>query len=135
MVRAGAERGMSAPPEVVFNTATDPDRVAAWLPAHLRENGGLPAHLRNNGGPGRDGDGRDGPELATATDLQARWHSSGQPDWSAWLQVSPAAAGGATVRLELEAESDPSSGRDLRAIADESLTSLAREVDDNLSAG
>ena len=27
-----ATRGISAPPEVVFNTATDPDRRSAWLP-------------------------------------------------------------------------------------------------------
>ncbi|WP_422773526.1 hypothetical protein ACN28C_11795 [Plantactinospora sp. WMMC1484] len=116
MVSAGVERGMSAPPEVVFNTATDPDRVAAWLPAQLRDNGGP------------------GPELATA-DLRARWRSAGEPDWSARLQVSSTGAGGATVRLELEAESDPSSARELRAIADQSLASLAREVDDNLTAG
>ena len=27
-----AERGISAPPEVVYNTAIDPTRKAAWLP-------------------------------------------------------------------------------------------------------
>ena len=36
---AHAERGMSAPPEVVFNTAIDPDRAAAWLPEPLRQDG------------------------------------------------------------------------------------------------
>jgi hypothetical protein len=30
-----ASRGISAPPEVVFSTATDPDRRGAWLPAGL----------------------------------------------------------------------------------------------------
>lgn len=104
---------MSAPPEVVFNTATDPNRVAAWLPAALRRNG-VP-----------------GPDL-TVADLRAQWRSTGGPDWSARLQVSPVEAGGATARLELEV--DPPEGR-LREIADESLASLAREVDDNLSAG
>jgi len=28
-----ATLGMSAPPEVVFSTATDPDRQGAWLPS------------------------------------------------------------------------------------------------------
>ncbi|WP_203857546.1 hypothetical protein [Plantactinospora mayteni] len=110
---ARAERGISAPPEVVFNTATDPDRVSAWLPAPLRRTG-MP-----------------GPELAAA-ELRARWRSAGSPDWSARLQVSPVDAGGATVRLELEA--DPAERR-LPEIADESLASLAREVDDNLAPG
>jgi uncharacterized protein YndB with AHSA1/START domain len=104
---------MSAPPEVVFNTATDPDRVSAWLPAPLR----------------RDGAPR--PEV-TAADLRARWRTAGTPNWSARLQVSAVDAGGATVRLELEA--DPPDQR-LPEIADESLASLAREVADNLTAG
>jgi hypothetical protein len=107
---ARAERGMSAPPEVVFNTATDPNRVSAWLPAPLRR------------------DGVPGPDLAAA-DLAARWRA---PNWSARLQVSAIDAGGATVRLELEA--DPPDQR-LPEIADESLASLAREVADNLTAG
>lgn len=110
---AHAERGMSAPPEVVFNTATDPSRVSAWLPAPLRR-AGVP-----------------GPEVG-AGDLRARWHTAGIPNWSARLQVSAVDAGGATVRLELEA--DPPDQR-LPEIADESLASLARAVADNLTAG
>ncbi|MBF9132398.1 hypothetical protein I0C86_26115 [Plantactinospora sp. S1510] len=109
---ARAERGISAPPEVVFNTATDPNRVSAWLPAPLR------------------GDGVPGAELVAA-ELRARWRTAGTPNWSARLQVSAIDAGGATVRLELEA--DPPERR-LPEIADESLASLAREVADNLSA-
>jgi hypothetical protein len=30
-----AVRGISAPPEVVFDTATDPDRHGAWVPSDL----------------------------------------------------------------------------------------------------
>jgi len=101
---------MSAPPEVVFNTATDPDRVSGWLPAALR------------------GDGVPGPELGPA-ELRARWRG---PNWSARLQVSAVDAGGATVRLELEADQ---SEQRLPEIADESLFNLARVVEDNLTAG
>ncbi len=36
---ASAERGISAPPEVVFNTAIDPNRMSAWLPEPLRADG------------------------------------------------------------------------------------------------
>jgi hypothetical protein len=104
---------MSAVPEVVFNTATDPDRVGAWLPAPLRE------------GAARR------PDLATDAML-ARWNSRTAPAWSARLEVRPIAAGGATVRLDLEA--DPLEQR-LTEIADESLANLARAVDDNFTTG
>ena len=39
LMAARAVRGMSAPPEVVFNTATDPARASAWLPEPLRGDG------------------------------------------------------------------------------------------------
>jgi hypothetical protein len=115
-VAARAERGMSAPPEVVFNTAIDPDRVAAWLPEPLR------AGEYHN--PERD---------ATEETFDARWNSGPEAGWSARLQVVPLDAGGATARLEVDA--DPSEQRHLARIADESLARLAREVADNLTAG
>ena len=103
---------MSAPPEVVFNTATDPDRLAVWLPTPLRLNCNRPA-------------------VETAA-LHARWRTSSAERWSAALQVHPVAAGGAIVRLELEAELPQDR---LAEIADESLANLARHVADNLTAG
>ncbi|MEU4714620.1 hypothetical protein AB0F73_13315 [Micromonospora purpureochromogenes] len=102
------ERGMSAPPEVVFNTATDPDRASAWLPEPLRSDGG------------------EHPQ-ASADDLRARWSSDSAPGWSAEIQVEPADAGGSRVRLDLTGGDD--------GLADETLTNLAREVADNLTAG
>ncbi|GAA4573633.1 hypothetical protein GCM10023176_39020 [Micromonospora coerulea] len=107
---ARAERGMSAPPEVVFNTATDPARAASWLPEPLR----------------RDGGSR--PEVASADELRARWASDSAPGWSAEIQVEPADAGGARVRLDL-------AGGETDGLADETLNNLAREVADNLTAG
>jgi carbon monoxide dehydrogenase subunit G len=109
---AQAERGMSAPPEVVFNTATDPDRLSAWLPAPLRGAG-------------------DRLDLST-DNLRARWSTTGPAGWSAELRVGPVGAGGASVRLSLDG--DPSGGR-LEEVAEEALASLAREVADNLTAG
>jgi hypothetical protein len=103
-----AERGMSAPPEVVFNTATDPDRSAAWLPEELRRSG---THR---------------VEIVDTEDMRARW-SAADAGWSADIDVEPADAGGARVRLDL-------SGTD-HGMADEILNSLAREVADNLTAG
>jgi len=105
---AYAERGMSAPPEVVFSTATDPDRAAAWLPEALRADGS-PA------------------EQVAAQELRARWSAAEQ--WSAEIRVEPAQAGGARARLDL------TGGPDAERLANEALDSLAREVADNLQAG
>ena len=103
---------MSAPPEVVFNTATDPDRLAAWLPIPLRADGTRPAVETNA--------------------LHARWRTASAQRWSAAIQVHPIAAGGAVVRLELEGELPEDR---LAEIAEESLANLARHVADNLTAG
>ncbi|WP_433126742.1 hypothetical protein ACQPWW_28430 [Micromonospora sp. CA-240977] len=108
---ARAVRGMSAPPEVVFSTATDPDRASAWLPEPLR------------------GDGSPAAEIS-AEDLRARW--GGDADWSAELRVESADAGGARIQLDL---ADGSDGSGPDQLADEALTNLAREVADNLQAG
>ncbi|MCX4470400.1 hypothetical protein C5N14_23570 [Micromonospora sp. MW-13] len=109
---AHAERGMSAPPEVVFSTATDPDRAAAWLPQPLRS------------------DGASRPDVSTGP-LRARWASASAPEWSAEIRVEPADAGGALVRLDLAG----ASGQADPGLADETLANLAREVADNLTAG
>ncbi|MEH0936086.1 hypothetical protein [Micromonospora psammae] len=106
---ARAEQGMSAPPEVVFSTATDPARVSAWLPAPLRHDGDKPAE-------------------ADAEQLRARWDSGSGDGWSAELWVEPADSGGSLARLEL-------TGDAADGLADESLANLAREVADNLTAG
>ncbi|MFD1321918.1 hypothetical protein [Micromonospora sonneratiae] len=104
---------MSAPPEVVFNTATDPAR-SSWLPEPLR----------------RKANGRS-PSLAEEA-LWARWDCGEESGWMAQLQVRPIEAGGARVRLELVA--DPPEDR-LDDLANDSLASLARAVVDNLNAG
>ncbi|MEW2383438.1 hypothetical protein AB0873_15295 [Micromonospora sp. NPDC047707] len=105
---ASAERGMSAPPEVVFNTATDPDRASAWLPEPLRGDGTPAEHVSEE-------------------ELTARWRAAGE--WTAELRVDPADAGGARTRLDVTG--DDTADR----LADEALESLAREVADNLQAG
>ncbi|TDB71752.1 MULTISPECIES: hypothetical protein [unclassified Micromonospora] len=104
-----AEQGMSAPPEVVFSTATDPDRASAWLPEPLRSGAG----------------GR--PQTSTDP-LRARWSNDAAPGWSAEIQVEPADAGGSRVRLDLTGDGPDD-------LADEALANLAGEVAENLTAG
>ncbi|TCB95791.1 hypothetical protein E0H26_18485 [Micromonospora zingiberis] len=103
---AYAERGMSAPPEVVYNTATDPDRIAAWLPEPLLS----------------------APRDADPDGLRARW-SARDTDWSAELRVEPEDTGGARAWLDLAGDGQAD------RLADEALDNLAREVADNLQAG
>jgi hypothetical protein len=102
-----AERGMSTPPEVVFNTATDPDRLDGWLPEPLRAEG-KPRERRA---------------------LGARWESAG---WSAVLKTEPADPGGARVHLDLGGDLPDDQ---LTQLARDSLARLAEYVDDNLTAG
>ncbi|WP_444948669.1 hypothetical protein [Micromonospora ureilytica] len=108
---ARAVRGMSAPPEVVFSTATDPARASAWLPEPLR------------------GDGSPAAEIS-GEELRARWADG--DDWSAEIRVEPADSGGARIQLDL---ADGSGGSGPDQLADEALANLVREVADNLQAG
>jgi len=110
-VPAYAERGVSAPPEVAYGTAADPARRGTWLPAQLRQTTARPV----------DGGG----------ELQARWAAQ-DGSWSAVLRVYPAQAGGAMLRLELDADLPH---EQLVRIADETLVGLVGAVTDNLNAG
>jgi hypothetical protein len=121
-VTATAERGISAPPEVVFDTATDPTRADAWLPDPLWTVPGG-ASFEVVGDPAE-------PEV-----MRAEWHANDTGmagEWSAVLCVRPLPVGGATVRLDLDgAGTSPGEAR----LAQESLAALDRAVADNLSAG
>ena len=75
---AHATRGMSAPPEVVVDAATDPARRGGWLPAHLRVD------------PVQSADG--GYRVGLSTDSGA----------AGVLQVRPGASGGSSVDLRVE---------------------------------
>ncbi|MER7165064.1 hypothetical protein ABT336_03165 [Micromonospora sp. NPDC000207] len=107
-----AARGMSAPPEVVFSTATDPDRSSAWLPEPLRAAGEQRSQV-------------------DAAELHARWNET-DGGWAAEIRVEPGPSGGARVRLELH---DGSDGSGLDDLAEKSLANLADAVADNLTAG
>lgn len=73
-----ATRGMSAPPEVVVDAATDPARRGGWLPAHLRVE------------PVQSADG--GYQVGLSTDSGA----------AGVLQVRPGDSGGSSVDLRVE---------------------------------
>jgi hypothetical protein len=101
-----ASCGMSAPPEVVFSTATDPDRRDGWLPRELRlgpiDTGPDTYEVRLSAGPGGS-------------------------DPAGVLQVRPGDAGGAMVELSVSADGG--------AAPEEILGNLERMVTDNFNAG
>jgi len=74
-----AERGISAPPEVVFNTAIDPDRRNAWLPGGVRVEAGEVGEETFEARLSADGDGPSGR-----------------------LRVEAGASGGSSVSLQVE---------------------------------
>jgi hypothetical protein len=112
-VQVVVRHGMPAPPEVVFNTATDPNRADAWLPGPIRAAGlERPTAMR------------DGPSEV----LSAEWTTGDTV--SASIEVRPDPAGGADVALGLSG-SEPG----LTELAERSLADLAREVDENLTPG
>ncbi len=81
-----AVRGISAPPEVVFNTVTDPDRRGAWLPGGLAVEG-------------------------SADTLEARLTG----DAGGVLQVHAGDSGGSSVELRLDSDGAASPEDILRA--------------------
>ncbi|WP_239091061.1 hypothetical protein [Asanoa iriomotensis] len=101
------ERGMSAEPEVVYNTATDPARSPGWLPERLHR-----------------------VRAAMAPGLAATWRDG---VWLASLVVEDEPAGGAVAVLEVSAAGVGDS--QLGAVAERALFELDREVADNLTPG
>jgi uncharacterized protein YndB with AHSA1/START domain len=138
-----SEEGFSAPPEVVFNVVTDPDRLDRWLPGQLRvaDTGRRCLRVAWSDPPSHDGPPDDGPEyrlVVLPEHLRVEWRPSGPDGWAGHLQVYESAAGGATAEVRVEpcgrAVDDPVCDR-LPRILDESLANLRSEVYDNLTAG
>lgn len=98
---------MSAEPEVVYNTATDPARSAGWLPEPLHR-----------------------VRAVTAPGLAANWRDD---VWQAALVVEDEPTGGAVAVLEISA--DGVGDGPLGEVAERALFELDREVADNFTAG
>jgi uncharacterized protein YndB with AHSA1/START domain len=138
-----AEKGFSAPPEVVFNVVTDPDRLPRWLPDQLRvaDTGQRCLRVAWTDPPTRDGPPADGPEyrlVVLPEHLRVEWRPSGPDGWSGFLQVRESAAGGATAEVCIEPTGQAGEAADsdrVPRILDESLASLRAEVADDLTAG
>jgi uncharacterized protein YndB with AHSA1/START domain len=146
-----AEQGFSAPPEVVFNVVTDPDRLPRWLPEQLRVADTGQRCLRvawidgdtraDRDTAGQDGAAADGPEyrlMVLPEQLRVEWRPSGPDGWAGYLQVRESPAGGATAEVCVEPTGRAGEDRAAKrvpGIVDGSLANLRSEVADNLTAG
>lgn len=117
-----AEKTFSAPPEVVFNVATDRDRLSRWLPECLRaEDADMEYRL-----------------AVLPERLRARFHHTGRDGWSGFLQVRENPAGGCTAEACVAAtgRAGDSLGADqVIKLLDNALASLHAEVADDLTVG
>ncbi|MBX6354969.1 MAG: SRPBCC domain-containing protein [Micromonosporaceae bacterium] len=138
-----AEENFSAPPEVVFNVVTDPERLARWLPEQLRvaDTGQRCLRVAWNDPPVRDGPSAESPEyrlVVLPEHLRVEWRPSGPDGWAGFLQVRQVATGGAQAEVCVqpcgEAADDRVSER-IRRLLEETLANLRTEVADNLTAG
>jgi uncharacterized protein YndB with AHSA1/START domain len=119
----------TAPPEVVFNSLTDPDRAHRWLPSGVRA---------------ERPDGRGLRLLAAGTafdldtdadDLRVGWRSPDEPGLHARAQVLDAPAGGSRLRVEAAVPDGVVDEARARAMLAETMDHLQREVSDNFNAG
>ncbi len=138
-----AEKGFSAPPEVVFNVATDPDRLPRWLPGPLRIVDTGRECLRvvwadNRAAEAGPEEGAEYRIVVLPERLRVEWRPSGPDGWSGYLQVQENAAGGAIGEVCVEAvgHAAESRGSDQASrILESTLVNLRTEVADNLTAG
>lgn len=101
-----ARRGMAALPDLVLNTASDPERTASWLP-------GAP-HVR----------------LQTSADGSCvEWEPLDGESSRGSLKVAPSGAGTSVVDLDVEIDVAD------ETLAERMLDALAAEVEQNFTAG
>jgi uncharacterized protein YndB with AHSA1/START domain len=115
-----------APPEVVFNNLTDPDRAHPWLPqdhdAVAQDSHWVRA-------------GTSDVEVSTTSDpMRMRWRSLGSPEVHGDVRVEDAPSGGSRVHATV-AVSDGIAPERVRELLEESARLLRRDVSDNFNAG
>ncbi|MEV7012572.1 SRPBCC family protein [Streptosporangium sp. NPDC051022] len=121
-------RRIPAAPELVFDQASDLDRIDRWIPQDL--------HVRAEDPPAvtvhEDETGRDARALfrAERDQLRMEWGTRDDDRYAGWLQVagiSPQESE-VTVHLSFFEEEHPPSDEDVARALDESLKRLADQV-------
>ncbi|GAA3157027.1 SRPBCC family protein [Planomonospora alba] len=121
-------RTMTAPPETVFDKASDVDRLDSWLPHEL--------HVRPEDPPAvtvhEDGTGKDERALfrAQRDQLRLEWGTRDDDRYSGWLQVSSISdqASEVTVHLSFFDEAHAPAREEIDHALEKSLERLAEQV-------
>ncbi|MER7134606.1 SRPBCC family protein [Streptosporangium saharense] len=121
-------RRIPASAELVFDRASDLDRIDSWLPTDL--------HVRPDDLPAvtvhEDGTGRDARALfqAERDQLRMEWGTRDDAGYAGWLQVAGISPDESevTVHLSFFEEGHPPSGEHVDRALEESLAKLADQV-------
>lgn len=122
--------GFDAPPEVVYNTLTDPDRANRWLPFEVRAerlDRGLRLAL--------PGTGQVFDVDTDAGTLALRWRSPDDDGLAARAHVDDGPAGGSEVHVSLSVPASVADEARVRSVLSATMRHLSRDVGDNLTAG
>ena len=123
--------GFDAPPEVVFNSLTDPDRANRWLPAGVRAERPAGHGLRVlMGGDSTVFDVHTDPEQ-----LGVSWRSPDDRDLHARVRVGDGPAGGSEVHVHVSVPAGVADEEQVRSVLAETARHLRRDVSDNFNAG
>jgi uncharacterized protein YndB with AHSA1/START domain len=99
MAEYEVELGMPADAEIVFDVASDLDRLDSWLPAEVTGEGPNRVHVAG------ELDGRQVDETGLIDvrkeHLRLEWGSESDADYAGWLQVSHAGSGASSATLHL----------------------------------
>lgn len=122
--------GLTAPPEVVFNSLTDPDRVNRWLPLGVRAE-----RFDGHGLRLVTADASTAFDIDTDVDnMHVSWQSPDDQRLHARARVDDGPAGGSQVYM-LVSIPDGTDEKRVHSVLAETMHHLQRDVSDNFNAG
>lgn len=121
---------VSAPPEVVYNTLTDPDRANRWLPSTVAAEVTGTERMTICA----DGHVREYQLGRSLHEMRLSWRSL-DADVHGWARVREAPAGGSALDVEISLSQPGVRPDQVRGVVDEVVRHLRRDVSDNFTAG
>lgn len=123
--------GFTAPPEVVFNSLTDPDRADRWLPFGVRAE-----RLDDHRVRLVAADARAVFDIDTDVDnLGLSWRSPDDQRLHARVRVEDGPAGGSQLHVLISMPAGTADEDQARSVLAETMRHLQRDVSDNFNAG
>lgn len=119
----------TAPPEVVYNSLTDPDRAHRWVPTGVRMRWLTGQRVRLEGPLGAT----EYDVTADTDDLRLTWQGTGTSMVRGTAEVLDGPAGGSQVRVTIDAPEHRATR--VRAIIGEIARHLQWDVSDNFNPG